>query len=82
MDRSIHVADVEDSVFDVQQHMSRTQRWAIPVTEDGLYRGIFTAQRFVSLYRQIAPGIRERDWALSEEWREAISANLKRRRGS
>lgn len=80
MDRSVYVADVEDSVFDVQQHMSRIQRWAVPVTEGGLYRGIFTAQRFLSLYRQIAPGLRERDWSLSEEWKDAISANLKRRR--
>jgi len=80
MDRSVYIADVEDSVFDVQQHMNRTQRWALPVTENGLYRGIFTAQRFVSLYRQIAPGLRERDWALSDEWKEAISSNLRRRR--
>lgn len=82
MDRSVHVADVNDSVFDVQQHMNKNHRWAIPVTEDGLYRGIFTAERFVSLYRQIAPGLRGRDWALSDEWKDAISANLKRRRNS
>lgn len=82
MDRSIYVADVDDSVFDVQQHMNRTQRWAIPVTEEGLYRGIFTAERFVSLYRQIAPGLRERHWSLSDEWKEAISANVKRRRNT
>lgn len=82
MDRSVYVADVGDSVYDVQQHMNQTQRWAIPVTEDGLYRGIFTAERFVSLYRQIAPGFRERDWALSDDWKEAISANLKRKRSS
>lgn len=80
MDRSIYVADIDDSVYDVQRHMNRTQRWAIPVTEDGLYRGIFTADRFVSLYRQIAPGMRDRHWAISEDWKEAISANLKRRR--
>lgn len=82
MDRSVYIADVGDSVFDVQQHMSRTQSWAIPVTEDGLYRGIFTAQRFVSLYRQIAPGLHDRNWALSDEWKEAISSNLRRRKGS
>jgi Zn-dependent protease len=82
MDRSIHVADVDDSIYDVQQHMNRTQRFAIPVTEDGLYRGIFTADRFVNLYRQIAPGIRERDWSLSPEWKDAIASNLRRRRSS
>ena len=82
MDRSVYVADVDDSIFDVQQHMNRTQRWAVPVTENGLYRGIFTAERFVHLYRQIAPGLLERDWTLSEEWRDAIAANLRRRRGT
>jgi Zn-dependent protease len=80
MDRSVYVADVDDSVFDVQQHMNRTQRWAVPVTEDGLYRGIFTAERFVHLYRQIAPNVLQRDWSLSEEWKDAIASNLRRRR--
>lgn len=82
MDRSIHVADVDDSIYDVQQHMNRTQRWAIPVTEDGLYRGIFTADRFVNLYRQIAPSLRERNWSISDDWKDAISSNLRRRRSS
>ncbi len=80
MDRSVYIADVDDSVFDVQQHMNRTQRWAVPVTEDGLYRGIFTAERFVRLYRQIAPSLRERDWSISEDWRDAIASNLRRKR--
>lgn len=82
MDRSVYVADVDDSVYDVQQHMNRTQRWAIPVTEEGSYRGIFTAERFVSLYRQIAPGLRDRHWSLSDEWKDAISANFRRRRNT
>lgn len=80
MDRAVYVADVDDSIFDVQQQMSRMQRWAVPVTEDGLYRGIFTAERFVGLYRQLAPTIQERDWTISEEWKDAISSNLRRRR--
>jgi len=80
MDRSVYVADVDDSVYDVQQQMNRTQRWAVPVTEDGLYRGIFTAERFVHLYRQIAPSLRERDWSISDDWRDAIASNLRRRR--
>lgn len=80
MDRSVHIADVDDSIFDVQQQMNQTQRWAIPVTEDGLYRGIFTADRFVNLYRQIAPRLRERDWSISDDWKDAISSNLRRRR--
>lgn len=80
MDRSVYVADVDDSVFDVQQQMNRMQRWAVPVTENGLYRGIFTAERFVGLYRQMSPGLQERDWSISEEWKDAISANLRRKR--
>ncbi len=80
MDRAVYVADVDESIYDVQQQMNRMQRWAVPVTEDGLYRGIFTAERFVGLYRQMSPGIQEREWSISEEWKEAISSNLRRRR--
>ncbi len=80
MDRSVYIADVDDSVYDVQQKMNAMQRWAVPVTEDGMYRGIFTAERFVGLYRQMAPGLQEREWTLSEEWRDAISANFRRKR--
>ncbi|CAN0501097.1 unnamed protein product, partial [Phaeothamnion confervicola] len=53
MDSAIPVADIDDSIYDVQRRMNETNRWAVPVTEDGLYRGIFTADRFVHLYRQI-----------------------------
>jgi Zn-dependent protease len=78
MDRSVYIADVDDSVYDVQQQMKRMQRWAVPVTEDGLYRGIFTAERFVGLYRQLAPGVQEWEWSLSEEWKDAIASNFRR----
>jgi Zn-dependent protease len=78
MDRSVYVADVADSIYDVQQQMSRMQRWAVPVTENGLYRGIFTAERFVGLYRQMAPGFQEREWSISEEWKDAIATNFRR----
>lgn len=79
MDQSVYVADIDDSVFDVQQEMTRANRWAVPVTEDGQYRGIFTADRFVHLHRQIAPGLLE-GRALSAEWREAIEDTLSFRR--
>jgi Zn-dependent protease len=77
MDRDIHVADIDDSVYDVQQHMTQTNRWAVPVTEDGQYRGIFTADRFVNLYRQIAPGFFSNRLTIPEEWRQAISENFR-----
>jgi Zn-dependent protease len=80
MDRTVYVADVDDSIYEVQQEMNRMQRWAVPVTEDGLYRGIFTAERFVGLYRQMMPGFQEREWSISEEWKDAISANFRRKR--
>jgi hypothetical protein len=78
MDRSVYVADVDDSIYEVQQQMNRMQRWAVPVTENGLYRGIFTAERFVGLYRQMAPGLQEREWSISEEWKDAIASNFRR----
>ena len=55
MDRDVVTADADESVYDVQQRMHRLNRWAIPVIEDGQYRGIFTADRFVHVYRQLAP---------------------------
>lgn len=73
MDTSIYVADIGDSVYDVQQQMIRRNRWAVPVTEDGQYRGIFTAERFVHLYRQISPLPSAPNLALPPEWRDAVS---------
>lgn len=75
MDRSVYVADIDDSVFEVQRNMSRLNRWAVPVTENGQYRGIFTADRFVHLHRQVAPGVLGHR-AISDEWREAIAETL------
>jgi Zn-dependent protease len=71
MDRTVWVADINDSIFDVQQQMNRMNRWAVPVTEAGRYRGIFTADRFVSLYRQISPSV-PGPGSIPDEWREAI----------
>lgn len=79
MDSEIVVADVTDSVYDVQQLMTSMNRWAVAVTEDGLYRGIFTADRFVHLYQQVAPGIFSQRVTIPAEWREAIAANFRMR---
>ena len=73
MDTSVYIADVDDSVYEVQQQMIRRNRWAVPVTEGGQYRGIFTAERFVHLYRQIAPLPSPPKVALPPEWRDALS---------
>ena len=49
------LANVDESVFDVHQRMVANKAWAVPVVEDGVYRGIFTADRFLHVYRQLAP---------------------------
>ncbi|HEV2129439.1 MAG TPA: site-2 protease family protein [Thermomicrobiales bacterium] len=79
MDRSVYVADVNDSVLDVQRVMNSLNRWAVPVTENGQYRGIFTAERFVHLHRQVMPPVFS-GWSLPEPWRDAIRHNLRVRR--
>ena len=79
MDQSVHVADVNDSVLDVQRIMNRTNRWAVPVTENGQYRGIFTAERFVHLHRQVMPPLFS-GWSIPDVWKEAIRDNFRVRR--
>lgn len=79
MDDPAYVAEVSESLWDVQRKMNAHKTRAIPVTEKGLYRGIFSADRFLNLYRQIAPGLQERDWEISEEWRDAVLDTFRRR---
>lgn len=80
MEVPVYVAEVSESLWDVQRRMNALNTRAIPVTEKGLYRGIFSADRFLNLYRQIAPGLQDRDWEISEEWRDAV-LDIFRRRG-
>jgi predicted transcriptional regulator len=47
-DFSVHI---DESVYDVQRKMQTAARWAVPVTDHGQYRGIFTVDRFVHVYR-------------------------------
>jgi len=53
MDRQIHVVDSSDSVYDVQVWMAETARSAVPVVEDGQYRGIITGDRLLHVYQTI-----------------------------
>ncbi|MBA3527931.1 MAG: peptidase M50 [Propionibacteriaceae bacterium] len=53
MDAGIPTVDVAESLYSVQKLMNESNRWAIAVTEDGFYRGIFTAERFAHIYRQL-----------------------------
>lgn len=77
MDRHIYVADMTESVYDVQRQMNLLGRWAIPVTEDGAYKGIFTADRFVHLYRQISPSPLRMNLHVFDGWRAAIADSLR-----
>lgn len=79
MEDPAYVAEVSESLWDVQRKMNAHKTRAIPVTEKGLYRGILSADRFLNLYRQIAPGLQERDWEISEEWRDAVLDTFRRR---
>lgn len=81
MEDPAYVADESESLWDVQRQMNELNTRAIPVTEKGLYRGVFSADRFLNLYRQIAPGLQDRDWEISEEWRDAVLDTV-RGRGS
>lgn len=78
MEDPAYVAEVSESLWDVQKRMNELNTRAIPVTEKGLYRGVFSADRFLNLYRQIAPGLQDRDWEVSEEWRDAVLDNFRR----
>lgn len=55
MEQEAPTVDAAVSVYDVQQTMSDQQRWAVAVTEGGVYRGIFTGDRFLHIYRQLTP---------------------------
>jgi Zn-dependent protease len=55
MDQNIPVVDVDTPIYDVHRLMTEQNRWAVPVTEQGQYRGVFTADRFLHLYRQLSP---------------------------
>ena len=55
MEEGIAAVDVDTSIYDVQRMMTEQGRWAVPVTESGAYRGVFTGDRFLHIYRQLAP---------------------------
>jgi Zn-dependent protease len=55
MDRDVTVIDAATPIYDVHRLMIEDDRWAVPVAEGGQYRGVFTGDRFLHLYRQLAP---------------------------
>lgn len=61
MDRDVTAMDVDSSVYDVHRRMLVTGRPAIPITEGGLYRGIFTSDRLVHVHRHLQERFGTRD---------------------
>jgi len=55
MERDTLTVEIDCPVYDVHQLMIDHNRWAIPVTESGAYRGIFTADRLLHIYHQLTP---------------------------
>lgn len=55
MDTEVPAVAADASVYDVHLLMNELDRWAIPVTEDGAYRGVFTVDRLAHVYRQVTP---------------------------
>jgi stage IV sporulation protein FB len=55
MERDTLTVEIDCPVYDVHQLMIDHNRWAVPVTESGAYRGIFTADRLLHIYRQLTP---------------------------
>lgn len=76
MDTNLVTVDVNDSVYEVQQLMRETGRWAVPVVEDGFYRGIFTTDRFIHVYRYV------NGQNLSTQWVDLVLTRLAEFRAS
>ena len=53
MDRHIVTIESSASVYDAHSLMEQTNRWAVPVVEDGVYRGLFTSDRLMHVYRLV-----------------------------
>ena len=54
MDGEAMVADVDDTVYEAHRRMLASGRRALPVTENGYYRGIFTSDRYWHIYSHLA----------------------------
>lgn len=53
MDRRFNAVDVSDSIYDVHLWLASSDRPAVPVIENGVYRGIFTNERLAHVYEHI-----------------------------
>lgn len=71
MDRQFHPVQASDSVYDVHLWLSDANRSAVPVIEDGKYRGIFTGDRLAHVYHTVG----SQEW---QRYRDAAAAVLGR----
>ena len=55
MERDPITVDIDMPIYDVHQLMEEQNLWAVPVIEAGMYRGIFTGDRFLHIYSQLSP---------------------------
>jgi len=53
MDRRFNAVEVSDSVYDVHLWLATSSRPAVPVVENGIYRGIFTGERLAHVYEHL-----------------------------
>jgi hypothetical protein len=70
MDRRFNAVEVTDSVYDVQVWLATTHRPAVPVVEDGVYRGIFTGERLAHVHQHFGQR--------SFRWQRGLLAALNR----
>ncbi len=56
MDSDVLTMDIDSSVYEVHRQMLTTGRPAIPITEGGIYRGIFTSDRLIHVHRYLQTG--------------------------
>jgi CBS domain-containing protein len=54
MDRQFMSVDNATSVHDVHVMMEQANRWSVPVTEDGMYRGVFTSDRLMHVFKLVS----------------------------
>ncbi|MGD9711430.1 MAG: site-2 protease family protein [Thermomicrobiales bacterium] len=60
MDRHIVTADAGESIYDVHSLMAENNQWSIPVTENGVYRGMFDGERFAHVHHMLRSRTPER----------------------
>jgi Zn-dependent protease len=68
MDREFHPVDPRDSVLDVHFWLADSSGSAVPVVENGQYRGIFTGDRLSHIY----DALDEREW----RWQRQLLATF------